>query len=182
MFLNRPWRTRNAELFTRKQQRSVKFVLHRAWHLLCKCIVKRLLTAVLYLGLQAKENNIYTWHGLQPEACTSALVLRSPARELRPTLQCPGPTRQGDDTICPELEKTGPEVRPVRVEWFLPCAVLCVVSSAPVALLAHLVLDKPVRVCQRGTGLSAVKLGPLRCCKEARWCSTCLFTLGTGCL
>ena len=63
-----------------------------------------------------------------------------------------------------------------------PCALLRVVSGAPVALLAHLVLDKPVRVCQRGTGLSAVEFGPLGCCKEARWSSTCLFTLGAGCL
>ena len=72
-----------------------------------------------------------------------------------------GPTRQGGDS---------------------PCAVLRVVSGAPVALLAHLVLDKPVRVGERGAGLSAVELGPLGCCKEARWSSTCLFTLGAGCL
>ena len=128
---------------------------------------------------------MYIWHGLQPEACTSALLLRSPARELRPTLYCAGPTRQGDDTTCPELEKTGPEdtEKSDPSGWSgSPCAVLCVVSSTPVALLTHLVLDKPVRVCQRGTGLSAVELGPVGSCKEARWSSTCLFTLGAGCL
>ena len=137
------------------------------------------------LGLKATGNNIYTWRELQEEACTSALLLRSPARELRPTLHCAGPTRQGDDTMCPELEKTGPEdtEKSDPSGWSgSPCAVLRVVSGAPVALLAHLVLDKPVRVCQRGTGLSAVEFGPLGCCKEARWSSTCLFTLGAGCL
>ena len=62
---------------------------------------------------------MYKWHGLLQEECTSALLLRSPARELRPTLHCAGPPRQGDDTMCPELEKRGQKhgkVRPVRVE------------------------------------------------------------------
>ena len=54
---------------------------------------------------------MYTWHELRQEACTSALLLRSPARELRPTFHCAGPTRQGDDTICPELEKRGQKTR-----------------------------------------------------------------------
>ena len=128
---------------------------------------------------------MYKWHGLLQEACTSALLLRSPARELRPTLHCASPTRQGDDTTCLELEKTGPEdtEKSDPSGWSgSPCAVLRVVSGAPVALLAHLVLDKPVRVYERGTGLSAVEFGPLGCCKEARWSSTCLFTLGAGCL
>ena len=145
-----------------------------------------MLKARTVLSLKSSgKTNIYTWHGLRPEACTSALLLRSPARELRPTLHCAGPTRQGDDTTCPELEKTGPEdtEKSDPSGWSgSPCAVLRVVSSAPVALLAHLVLDKPVRVCQRRTGLSAVELGPLRCCKEARWSSTCLFPFGAGCL
>ena len=65
---------------------------------------------------------MYMWRELQPEACTSALLLRSPARELRPTLYCAGPTRQGDDTTCPELEKRGQKTRknPTRQggEWF----------------------------------------------------------------
>ena len=82
------------------------------------------------------KTNIYTWHGLRPEACTSALLLRSPARELRPTLHCAGPTRQGDDTTCPELEKTGPEARksPTR-QGGVVHPVLCCVWSA--ALLWH---------------------------------------------
>ena len=128
---------------------------------------------------------MYIRRELHQEACTSALLLRSPARALRLTLHCAGPTRQGDDTICPELEETGPEdtEKSDPSGWSgSPCAVLRVVSGAPVALLAHLVLDKPVRVGERGTGLSAVKLGPFRCCKEARWSSTCLFTLDAGCL
>ena len=86
---------------------------------------------------------MYKWHGLLQEACTSALLLRSPARELRPTLHCAGPTRQGDDTMCPELEKRGQKhgKGPTRQGGDSPCAVLRVVSGAPVALLAHLVLD-----------------------------------------
>ena len=72
---------------------------------------------------------MYKWHGLLQEACTSALLLRSPARELRPTLHCAGPTRQGDDTMCPELEKTGPEARksPTRQGGVVPtlCCAVC---------------------------------------------------------
>ena len=127
---------------------------------------------------------MYKWHGLREEACTSALLLRSPARELRPTLHCAGPTPSGRRHPCAlSWKKTGPEdtEKSDPSGWSgSPCAVLRVVSGAPVALLAHLVLDKPVRVCQRGTGLSAVEFGPLGCCKEARWSSTCLFTLGGG--
>ena len=37
-----------------------------------------------------------------------------------------------------------------QVECFLPCSVLSVVGSPPVALLAHLKLNKPVRVRERG--------------------------------
>ena len=134
---------------------------------------------------QDRKTDMHIRHELQQAACTSALLLRSPARELRPTLHCAGPTRQGDDTTCPELQKTGPEdtEKSDPSGWSgSPCAVLRVVSGAPVALLAHLVLDKPVRVCQRGTGLSAVEFGPLGCCKGARWSPTCLFTFGAGCL
>ena len=130
---------------------------------------------------EQRKTFMYTWHELRQEACTSALLLRSPARELRPTLHCAGPTRQGDDTTFPELEITGPEdtEKSDPSGWSgSPCAVLRVVSSTPMTLLAHLVLDKPVRVCQRGTGFSAVEFGPLGCCKEARWSPTCLFTLG----
>ena len=95
---------------------------------------------------------------VQPVRATTALALRWKNGAGR---HGKSPTRQGGDS---------------------PCAVLRVVSGAPVALLAHLVLDKPVRVGERGAGLSAVELGPLGCCKEARWSSTCLFTLGAGCL
>ena len=63
-------------------------------------------------------------------------LLRSPARELRPTLHCAGPTRQGDDTTCPELEKRGQKTRksPTR-QGGVVHPVLCCVWSA--ALLWH---------------------------------------------
>ena len=149
----------------------------------CTCVMLK--TYCAWPTSRKRKTDMYIWHKLQEEACTSALLLRSPARELRPTRHCAGPTRQGDDTTCPELEKNGAGRHgkgPTRQGGDSPCAVLRVVSGAPVALLAHLVLDKPVRVGERGAGLSAVEFGPLGCCKEARWSSTCLFTLGAGCL
>ena len=163
----------------------MRYVLLGTWHLLCKCILKSLLKAELYLGLQAEQENkhvhgvdCYQRHALQhssfaapPGSCDLLFTVQvQPVRATTPLALSwkngagrhgKSPTRQGGDS---------------------PCAVLRVVSGAPVALLAHLVLDKPVRVCQRRTGLSAVKLAPLGCCKEARWSSTSLFTLGAGCL
>ena len=145
-----------------------------------------MLKAELYLGLQAEQENkhahgvdCYQRHALQhssfaapPGSCDLLFTVQvQPVRATTP--------------LALSWKKTGPEdtEKSDPSGWSgSPCVVLRVISGAPVALLAHLVLDKLVRVGERGTGLSAVKLGPLGCCKEARWSSTCLFTLGGGCL
>ena len=177
----------NAELFSSKrtkQNKSVKSDLG-LWHLLCTYVVKHA-QGYTVLGPTSKKGKhacttgmgCYKRHALQhssfaapPGSCD--LLFTMQVQPVRATT----PLALGWKNGARSTEKSDPS------GWSgSPCAVLCVVSGAPVALLAHLVLDKPVRVGERGTGLSAVKLGPLRCCKEARWSSTCLFTLGAGCL
>ena len=64
---------------------------------------------------------------------------------------------------------------PTRQGGVVP-TLCCAGGRAPVALLAHLKLNKPVRVRERGIGLSAMELGPFRCCKVTCWSSNCLLT------
>ena len=73
---------------------------------------------------------------------------------------------------------SGHQVRPIRVEWFLPCAVLSTVRLAAVALLANLVLNKLGRIAKGRAGLGSVELRPLRGSIKASWCSTCLLATG----
>ena len=62
---------------------------------------------------------MYKWHGLSQEACTSALLLRSPARELRPTLHLQVQPVRATTPCALSWKKRGQKhgkVRPVRVE------------------------------------------------------------------
>ena len=63
---------------------------------------------------------------------------------------------------------------PVRAADALTCAVLGAVCLAPVALLAHLILDKPARLAECGAGFRATELGAIRHCDVASWSLTCL--------
>ena len=73
---------------------------------------------------------------------------------------------------------SGRQVRPIRVEWFLPCAVQSTVRLAAVALLANLVLNKLGRIAKGRAGLGSVELRPLTTSIKASWCSTCLLATG----